>query len=332
MRVFSSKFLTFTQKKIIIYRNQNKEEIKMFLLHTHAEGEMAHWFEEIFLHGLFDTLKLIPFLFLTYLLMEFIDHKAGDKDEEFVKHAGAFAPLVGGALGAIPQCGFSAAAANFFAGHVVSMGTIVAVFLATTDEMIPILVSAQISVGTIALVVLYMTAVAIIVGLGVDLVLKLLKHRRETIKVDVVHDDEEDCHCHGNKGVIHSALHHTATISVFVLIVTLAVNALVFFVGEENLGAILYNRPVISHLIASIFGLIPNCAVSVALTSLCTKGVVSAGTMMSGLFANAGVGLLVLFKLNKKTKENLIILAIMLTVGIVFGFIGDLIFPAAFFR
>lgn len=303
----------------------------MFLLHTHADGEMAHWFDEIFLHGLFDTLKLIPFLFLTYLLMEFIDHKAGDKDEEFVKRAGVFAPLVGGALGAIPQCGFSAAAANFFAGHVVSMGTIVAVFLATTDEMIPILVSAQISVGSIALVVAYMTTVAIIVGLGVDLVLRLLNHRRDGIEIAETHDGGEDCHCHGDKGMIYSTLHHTATISLFVLIVTMLVNALVFFVGEEKLGAILYDRPFVSHLIASIFGLVPNCAVSVVLTSLCTKGVISVGTMMSGLFANAGVGLLVLFKLNKKNKENFVILGILLAVGIIFGLIGDLIFPASLF-
>ncbi len=325
----------------------------MFLLHTHA-AEGCHWAEEIFLHGLLDTLKLIPFLFLTYLLMEFIDHKAGDKDEEFLKRAGVFAPIAGGALGVIPQCGFSAAAANFFAGHIVSMGTVIAVFLATTDEMIPILVSAQLSFGTIALVVLYMTVVSILVGLSVDLVLKLIKHRREEMNINKHHHDhhdhhhdhdhrhehkDHDCdhhdhehHCHGDKGMIYAAIHHTLTIAIFVLVVTFMVNALVFFVGEETLGTILYDRPFISHLIASLFGLIPNCAVSVALTSLCTKGVITAGTMMAGLFSNAGVGLLVLFRLNKKTKENLIILGIMLAVGIVFGFIGDLIFPAALFR
>lgn len=323
----------------------------MFLLHTHAE-EACHWAEEIFLHGFLDTLKLIPFLFLTYLLMEFIDHKAGDKDEEFVKRAGVFAPIAGGALGAIPQCGFSAAAANFFAGHIVSMGTVIAVFLATTDEMIPILVSAQLSFGTIALVVLYMTAVAILVGLGVDLVLKLLKHKREEMKTEKHHCDDNhhhdhnhehdhhhkdehhhdhEHHCHGDKGMIYSAIHHTLTIALFVMIVTFMVNALVFFVGEETLGAILYDRPFVSHLIASVFGLIPNCAVSVALTSLCTKGVITAGTMMSGLFANAGVGLLVLFKINKKVKENLVILGIIFAVAIIFGLIGDLIFPASLF-
>ena len=322
----------------------------MFLLHTHAEE--ACWAEEIFLHGFLDTLKLIPFLFLTYLLMEFIDHKAGDKDEEFVKRAGVFAPIAGGALGAIPQCGFSAAAANFFAGHIVSMGTVIAVFLATTDEMIPILVSAQLSFGTIALVVLYMTVVAILVGLGVDLVLKLLKHKREEMKIEKHHCDDNhhhdhnhehdhhhkdehhhdhEHHCHGDKGMIYSAIHHTLTIALFVMIVTFMVNALVFFVGEETLGAILYDRPFVSHLIASVFGLIPNCAVSVALTSLCTKGVITAGTMMSGLFANAGVGLLVLFKINKKVKENLVILGIIFAVAIIFGLIGDLIFTASLF-
>lgn len=326
----------------------------MFLLHTHAEGT-CHWAEEIFLHGFLDTLKLIPFLFLTYLLMEFIDHKAGDRDEEFVKRAGVFAPIAGGALGAIPQCGFSAAAANFFAGHIVSMGTVIAVFLATTDEMIPILVSAQLSFGTIALVVLYMTVVSILVGLGVDLVLKLLKHKREGIKSEKHHCDDNhhhehdhghhhehdhhdddhhhdhEHHCHGDKGMIYSAIHHSLTIALFVMIVTFMVNALVFFVGEETLGEILYDRPFVSHLIASVFGLIPNCAVSVALTSLCTKGVITAGTMMSGLFANAGVGLLVLFRINKKVKENLVILGIIFAVAIIFGLIGDLVFPASLF-
>ena len=233
-----------------------------------------------------------------------------------------------------------------------SMGTVIAVFLATTDEMIPILVSAQLSFGTIALVVLYMTAVAILVGLGVDLVLKLLKHKREEMKTEKHHCDDNhhhdhnhehdhhhkdehhhdhEHHCHGDKGMIYSAIHHTLTIALFVMIVTFMVNALVFFVGEETLGAILYDRPFVSHLIASVFGLIPNCAVSVALTSLCTKGVITAGTMMSGLFANAGVGLLVLFKINKKVKENLVILGIIFAVAIIFGLIGDLIFPASLF-
>ena len=299
----------------------------MFLLHTEAAGA-AHWAEEIFLHGLLDTLKIIPFLFLTYLLMEFIEHRAGDRAESFMKRAGIFAPAVGGALGAVPQCGFSAAASNLFAGRVISIGTVVAVFLSTSDEMLPILISGSVPVGTVLLVVLYKAAVGIAVGMLVDFVMRVMKKTQESINIDAI-CDEDNCHC--ERGIWYSALHHTLTISLFVLLVTMAINALVFFVGEENLGSAMHGAPVISHLIAAVFGLIPNCAASVALTTLCTEGLISAGTMMAGLFSGAGVGLLVLFRVNKHIKENLIIVGVILLSGVVFGLLGDLIFPAELF-
>lgn len=299
----------------------------MALLHAHA-GEAAHWAEEIFLDGLLDTLKIIPFLFLTYLLMEFIEHRAGERAENFMKRAGVFAPVVGGALGAVPQCGFSAAAANLYAGRIISIGTIVAVFLSTSDEMIPILLSGSVSLGTVSLVVLYKAVVGICVGLGLDLALRLMKKTPEAINIDAI-CDEDNCHC--ERGIWYSALHHTATISLFVLGITFAINALVFFVGEENLGAIMYDKPFVSHVIAAVFGLIPNCAASVALSSLCAEGLITAGTMLSGLFSGAGVGLLVLFRVNKKIKENAIIVGVILAAGVIFGLLGDLIFPAELF-
>ena len=298
----------------------------MTLLHTQAEE--ALWFEEIFHHGLLDTLKIIPFLFLTYLLMEFIEHKAGEKAEGFMQRAGRFAPAVGGLLGAVPQCGFSAAAANLYAGRVISVGTVVAVFLSTSDEMIPILISGEVSIGTIALIVLYKTAAGILVGFLVDLLMRLMDRKSEKINIDAI-CDEDNCHC--EKGILYSALHHTLTISLFVLLVTLAINALVFFVGEDNLGTIMYNRPFVSHLIAAVFGLVPNCAVSVALTKLCTQGLITAGTMMSGLFSGAGVGLLVLFRVNKKLKENIMIVGITLVASVIFGMLGDLLFSSSLF-
>jgi len=301
----------------------------MALLHTHAEENLlVEILDEIFLHGLLDTLKIIPFLFLTYLLMEFIEHKAGDKAERFMQRAGAFAPVIGGALGAVPQCGFSTAAANLYAGRIVSMGTIVAVFLSTSDEMIPILISGDIPPLTVVLIVLYKVLVAIMIGLLVDFVMKLMKKEQEKINIDAI-CDEDNCHC--ERGIWYSALHHTLTISLFVLIITLAINALVFFVGEENIGEIMYDKPVISHIIASVFGLIPNCAASVALSTLCKEGFITAGTMLSGLFSGAGVGLLVLCRVNKKPKENAIIIGIVVLAGIIFGLIGDLIFPASMF-
>ena len=260
--------------------------------------------------------------------MEFIEHRAGDKAERFMKRAGAFAPVVGGALGAVPQCGFSAAASNLYAGRIVSMGTIVAVFLSTSDEMLPILISGRVPAQTVILVVLYKALVGILVGLAVDLAIKLMRSEPEKINIDAI-CDEDNCHC--EKGIWYSALHHTLTISLFVLLITLVINALVFFIGEENLGAVMYGKPLISHIIAAVFGLIPNCAASVALATLCTEGLITAGTMMSGLFSGAGVGLLVLCKVNKKPKENLMIIAIILVAGVLFGLIGDLVFPASLF-
>ena len=175
---------------------------------------------------------------------------------------------------------------------------------------------------------LYKVVVGVAVGFLVDLILKYFNRGREEINIDAI-CDEDNCHC--ERGIWFSALHHTGTISLFVLLVTFAVNALVFFIGEENLATLLYNKPFIGHLIAALFGLIPNCAASVALSTLCTKGLITAGTMMAGLFSGAGVGILVLFKVNKHVKDNLAIIGVVLLSGIVFGLLGDLIFPASFF-
>ena len=297
----------------------------MALLHTHSAGG---FFDEVILDGVLDTLKIVPFLFLTYLLMEFIEHRAGDKAENFMKRAGNFAPLIGGALGAVPQCGFSAAASNLFAGRVISMGTLVAVFLSTSDEMMPILISGNIPLGTVLLVVLYKSIAGIFVGFLVDFVLRLMRRNTEAINIDAI-CDEDNCHC--ERGIWYSALHHTLTISLFVFLITVAINALVYSFGAESLGAFLQGVPGVSHLVAAVFGLIPNCAASVALTTFCTEGLISAGTMMAGLFSGAGVGLLVLFRVNKHVKENLIIVGVVLLSGIIFGLLGDTLFPAELF-
>ena len=301
----------------------------MALLHAHgAGGGVAEFFDEVFLHGLLDTLKLGPFLFLTYLLMEFIEHKSADRTRAFMERAGALGPVVGGTLGAVPQCGFSAAASNLYAGRVISVGTLVAVFLSTSDEMLPILISGSIPVGTVMLVLLYKAAVGIAVGVLFDFVVRLLGRGRDEINIDEICDND-NCHC--ERGIVYSAVHHTLTISLFVLIITLAINALVYFVGAEAIGNVMYDKPFISHLIAAIFGLIPNCAASVVLATLCTEGMITAGTMMAGLFSGAGAGLLVLFRVNKKLRDNLIIVALLVITGIVFGMLGDLIFPSELF-
>lgn len=301
----------------------------MNFLHAHA-GEEGNLFleimEEIFLHGIIDTLKILPFLFLTYLLMEYIEHRAEDRAERFMQSAGVFAPVVGGALGCIPQCGFSAAASSLFAGRVISVGTLVAVFLSTSDEMLPILIGGEIPVITVILIMLYKAGVGILIGLSLDLFLRLFRRNEDNINIDAI-CESDNCHC--ERGILYSAIHHTVTITVFVLITTLAINALVFFVGEESLGAIIYDKPFVGHLVAAVIGLIPNCAASVALATLCSEGLITAGTMMSGLFSGAGVGLLILFRINRNIKENLFVVGILVFTGVVFGMLGDVLFPAS---
>ena len=294
----------------------------MFLLHAHEGGE---WFSEIFLHGFLETLKLIPFLFLTYLLMEFIEHRASDKAHSFMNKAGRFGPAVGGLLGIVPQCGFSAAASNLYAGRVITLGTLIAVFLSASDEMLPVMLSGEVRIGTVLLILLYKAAVAILAGFAVDLAMRFMHIDGEEINIDEICDND-NCHC--ERGIWYSALHHTLTISIFVLVMSISLNALIFFIGEENLGAIMYDKPFISHIIAALFGLIPNCAVSVALATLCKEGLITVGTMLAGLFSGAGVGLAVLFRVNKRIKENLVIALILVLFGFVFGLIGDLVFPA----
>lgn len=291
-----------------------------FLLNT-AKFSFGEFLHEVVLHGLLDTLKIAVFLFLTYLFMEFIEHKSSEKFNAGITKAGAFGPVIGAGLGALPQCGFSAAAANLYTGGVISMGALCAIFLSTSDEMIAIMISGKVSAGAIFAVLGYKIAVGILVGFAVDFALRLMHVKRKEIDIDAICEND-NCHC--ERGIFFSALHHTLTIGGFVLLISIALNAAVYLIGEENLADILYARPVISHAVSSLVGLVPNCAVSVLLSTLCVDGYITAGTMLAGLFSGAGVGLLVLFKVNRSIKENLAVTAIIFASGIIFGLLADL--------
>lgn len=285
-------------------------------------GRVGEFLDEVILHALLDTIKLLPFLFLTYLLMEFIEHKASEKAKGILQHAGPLGPIAGGLFGAVPQCGFSAAAANLYAARVISLGALASVFLSTSDEMLPILIAGDVSVNSVLLIVVYKMIVGIAVGVVIDLVLKIMKRPMESINIDEM-CDSDNCHC--EDGILHSAIHHSLHVSVFVLLVTLIINLLLFFIGSDKMSGTLFSIPVLSHILCSLFGLIPNCAASVALTRLAMSNIISSGAMISGLFSGAGVGLLILFKVNKRTKENIIITLILIGVGVAFGLIADLI-------
>ena len=285
-------------------------------------GGFGRFLDEVVWHGFLDTLKLVLFLFLTYLLMEFIEHKASDKARKVMGGAGNFGPLVGGLFGAVPQCGFSAAAANLYTARVMSLGTLIAVFLSTSDEMLPIMLAGNIKISSVLLILLYKCVVGIAVGYAIDLTLRLMKAPKEQINIDEICDND-GCKC--EDGILKSAIHHTISVSLFILAVTLALNSAIFFIGHDALSGSVFALPVISHIICAVVGLIPNCASSVALTELAMSGVISVGAMMSGLFAGAGVGILILFKMNKRIKENIIVVALLVAIGAIFGILADVI-------
>ncbi len=297
---------------------------KIMLLHAHHAGNISFisFLSEVLLDGFLDTLKLIPFLLLTYLLMELIEHKASEKTLSIVKKTGNLGPLLGGALGAIPQCAFSAVSANLYTGRVITFGTLIAVFLSTSDEMLPILIAGGANVKNMLFILLYKVCVAIIIGFAADLILRLFSRERREINIDEI-CESDNCHC--ERGIFYSAIHHTVTISLLIFIISLALNSLIFFVGTERLSELGKASFGLSHLIFALLGTIPGCATSVAISTLGLNGIISAGTMLAGLFPNAGAGLIILWRFNKSKKEILLIMLTLILTGFLFGIGADLI-------
>lgn len=280
---------------------------------------------DVILDTLLDVVKLLPFLFLTYLAMEYLEHKTGDKAETIVKKAGRFGPVIGGALGIVPQCGFSAAASNLYAGRVISLGTLMAIYLSTSDEMLPILISEQASPGVIVKILLAKAVIGMAVGMVIDILLR----KRGLEEHEHIHDICEHEHCHCEKGIFRSALSHTAQITFFILLITFALNLLLNFVGEDVLANLILSKPVVGPLLASLVGLIPNCAGSVVITQLYLENVIGIGAAMAGLLTGSGVGLLVLFRVNHNRKENLRILGLLYGIGVLAGVVTDLLLKVA---
>ena len=268
--------------------------------------------------GTLDTLKLIPFLFITYLVMEWVEHRTSDHTKTAIRKAGRLGPLVGGILGVIPQCGFSAAAASLYAGKVITAGTLIAVFLSTSDEMLPILLSERAGIGFIAKVLIVKALYGVIAGFLVDFLFRKLNERRIGVGIHGICTQE---HCHCEKGIVRSALKHNVSITFFILLISIALNILLSIVGTENLSNLVLNRPVIGEVLAGLIGLIPNCAASIALTQLYLEGVMSAGAMVSGLMVGAGVGLLVLFRTNRHTRQNIQLTILLYILGVAGGLI-----------
>lgn len=354
---------------------------------------LPHAFE----HAFIDTLKLVPFLFVTYLAMEALEHYASSKSIVAVRRAGTAGPVIGALLGVVPQCGFSAAAATLYSARVITLGTLFAVFLSTSDEMLPIMIAAQAPAGFIAEVLAIKALCGLIAGFAIDVVLRLRHHAVEAMRIrDLCErdhcgcDDESDSpsvlfdtrrehgegaadraydsdsglsrgeereaelacasserperghdhahehehghdhahernhshgHAHGFGAIAKSSLVHTLQVTLFIFLVSLALEIVIDGVGEDALASFISANSNLSVVVSAIVGLIPNCAASVVLTELYLEGALSTGAMLAGLLVSAGVGLLVLFRANRPMHENFLIVAGLVACGVVFGFV-----------
>jgi hypothetical protein len=272
-----------------------------------------------------DTAMMVPFLFITYLAMEWLERRTEDQSVALLSRIGKFGHVAGAAIGLIPQCGFSAAAASLYSGGVITAGTLLSVFLSTSDEMLPIFISSSVGAGTIGRLLAAKFIIALISGIAVDVIARMVRHRSEEKHI---HDlcEREHCGCEEEEGgILHSALIHTLKITGFIFVVSLVLSLLMGTVGGDVLASLLTGAPVAGTIITGIIGLIPNCAASVLITQMYLEGLLTSGQLLSGLLVGAGVGLLVLVRTNNKKKENAQVIGTLLGLGIAWGILIDIL-------
>lgn len=276
---------------------------------------------DVLLDTVKDALMILPILFIAYFLMEMMEDMAEDKLRGALRRAGRFGPLLGALFGVLPECGFAAAAGGFFAGRVISAGTVLAVFLSTSDELIPIFLGEGTrEIGTLLIVLGLKVAWGVLVGYAVD---ALWRRSHDGSAIHTI-CEEEHCGCddEGHGGVLgwlRSAAIHTGKIMIWIVLASLVLGVLVAWLGEERVGSAIPDVPVLGELVTGLIGLIPNCAGSVLIAELYLSGVISGSAMLAGLLVSSGTGLLVLARMNRDKKETLWLCLILYVAGVAGG-------------
>ncbi len=274
--------------------------------------------KEIILDTLLDSLKLLPFLFVAFLLIEIIEHKFSSKTNKIIEKSGKLGPFVGSTLGIIPQCGFSVVATNLYVTRIISLGTLIAIYLSTSDEMLPILLSEQVSASLILKIVGIKLVTGLIFGYLIDF---FLRHKKQEVKINELCDDSCDCEHH----LLKATGKHTFKTFLFIFITTFILNIVFHYVGEEFVAKFLLKNSLFSPFLSSLIGLIPNCASSVILTELYLNGAINFGAMLSGLLSCSGVAIMLLWKENKNKLENITILGITYLIAVFVGILLEII-------
>jgi len=276
--------------------------------------------KDIIIDTLIDALKLLPFLFLAFFIIELLEHKLSNKTENIIKKSGKYGPLLGSILGAFPQCGFSVLATNLYITRIISLGTLISIYLSTSDEMLPILISHKANILSILLILLIKIFIGMLSGFIIDFIIR--KNKKDKINYKLCNDDNCDCE---KSGPFKSSLIHTLKTIIFIIIISFILNIIMEYKGTEFLEKLFLKDSIISPFISSIVGLIPNCSASVLITELYINNAISFGSLISGLLTGSGVAILVLFKNNHNLKENFKILIIIYLIGSISGFIINLI-------
>lgn len=274
--------------------------------------------KEIILDTLLDTIKIIPFLFIAYIIIEELEHKYANKSQKIITKSKKIGPIIGSLLGAIPQCGFSVMATNLYITRIITLGTLISIYLSTSDEMLIIMLSEKADIKIILKIILIKVILGMIYGIIIDKIIKP-KEAKENYTIC----DEEHCNC--NHSIILSAIKHTLNITIYIFIITLILNIIIHYIGEEYITKILLTNTIYSSFITSIIGLIPNCASSVILTELYLKGSITIGPLIGGLLTNSGASLLVLIRNNKNKKENTNIILLLYFLGAISGLLLTII-------
>ena len=311
--------------------------------------------KDVIIDTILDTARLIPFLYITYLIMGILEKRASSTMRNIVRKSGKAGPILGSMLGIVPQCGFSAAASSFYAGRIITLGTLISIYLSTSDEMLPILLSeSSIGLSTIIKILLLKMTIGMIAGFLIDFI---FRNTLEEPKVQLIQTEEQllqrqnpgngkiqpakmqtpkmgagrkqssirmagndtcniaNCICGNGRNPFWAACIHTFRIVLFIMVISFALNLFLLFVGEDALKYIFLNKPIIGELSAALIGLIPNCAASVVLTQLYVEGALSFGACMAGLLVGAGIGILVLFRANNQRKDTLRVICLLYGFG-----------------
>lgn len=277
--------------------------------------------KEILLDTIIDVLKLLPFLFIAFLLIEILEHKLTSKNKNIIVKSKKLGPIIGALLGVIPQCGFSVMGTNLYITRIISLGTLFSIYLSTSDEMLPILISEKADIKIILQILLIKILFGMIYGILIDLIIRKKKIKQYKANYEIC--DKEHCHC--EKGILKSSIKHTLNITIFLFLTTLIINIIFNYVGQDYLSKILLKETILGPFITSLIGLIPNCGASIVLTELYLNNAISLASLIAGLLTGSGTALIVLFKENKNMKENILILGLLYIIGVISGLILELL-------